>query len=187
MDVMSLDVAIDAPPVTYAEYVASPETTQPVEVVDGRTIVNPNPANPHQYASARLAQILGAAAVASDLCVLVPSGDWVLRRDPLLVRQPDVVVVTREQARAPWLESPPVLAVEVLSPGSRERDLVAKRREYAEAGLGWYWLVALEAPQALVLRNDGGTFVEAASARGNGRLVVAEPFAVDLSPSDLAV
>lgn len=56
----------------------------------------------------------------------------VLWRVPeLLVRQPDLVVITHEQADWPRLESPPLLAVEVLSPASVERDVVTRRAEYA--------------------------------------------------------
>ena len=60
------------------------------------------------------------------------------RVDALLVGQAIAVagvVVTAEQARGPRLADPPVLAVEILSDSSQERDLVIKRREYAEAGL----------------------------------------------------
>jgi Uma2 family endonuclease len=186
VEVMSSDVAIDAPLVSYEEFVAWPETTAPVEVVDGRVIVNASPVGPHHYAVNWLTSTLGEAC--SDDCVAIGSSwDWVLVRAPLRVRQPDVVVVRREQLRHARLESPPLLAVEVLSPESRERDLVTKRREYAEAGLAWYWLVSLDVPQILVLRNDSGTFVEHASVRRDERLVIAQPFEIDVAPTDLVV
>jgi Uma2 family endonuclease len=183
---MSPDAAIDAPPVSLEEFVDWPETTQPVEVVDGRVIVNPSPAGPHHYAVNWLATLLGDACP-NDCVAIGSSWDWVLSRAPLRVRQPDVVVVRREQLRHARLESPPLLAVEVVSPESRERDLVTKRREYAEAGLAWYWLVSLDVPQVLVLRNDGGVCVDHASARADERLAVAEAFPVDLAPADLVV
>jgi len=45
------------------------------------------------------------------------------------------MVVTDQQARQAWMDTPPLLAVEVVSRRSSvERDLVAKRREYANAG-----------------------------------------------------
>lgn len=78
------------------------------------------------------------------------------RRDPLLVRQPDLAVVDPEQQPGPRLTAPPLLAVEVLSPTSRERDLVAKRAEYAAARLDWYGLVDVDVPEVLVLRLHGG-------------------------------
>ncbi len=63
---------------------------------------------------------------------------------------------------------------------------MTKRGEYAEAGLPWYWVVALEPPEILVLRNSGGAFVEHASAAGAERLTLGEPVAVGLRPTDLA-
>lgn len=36
-----------------------------------------------------------------------------------------------------------------------------KRSYYAAAGAEWYWLVDLDVPEMLVLRNDAGLFVEA--------------------------
>lgn len=186
MDVMAPDVSLGAPPVSYDEYVTWPESEVSTEVVDGRLIVNPNAASPHQFAATELAVALHGA-VPRELVVLCPASDWVLRRDPLLVRQPDVVVVPREQARTTRMETPPPLAAEVVSPTSGERDLVTKRREYAQAGLPWYVLVSLDGPQILVLRNTGGTFVEHASARGDETLALTEPFGLTIRPRDLQV
>jgi Uma2 family endonuclease len=39
-----------------------------------------------------------------------------------------------------------LLAVEVISPGSRRADRVTKLNEYAEAGTPDYWIVDLDAP-----------------------------------------
>lgn len=67
--------------------------------------------------------------------------DWVLWELPhLTVRQPDLVVVRSELAAHDRLPEPPLLAVEVISPGSFERDAVTKRSEYARAGLDDYWI-----------------------------------------------
>jgi Uma2 family endonuclease len=99
-------------------------------------------------------------------------------------------VVTIEQARGPRLTEPPVLAVEVVSPTSRERDLVVKRQEYAASGLPWYWLVDLAAPEVVVLRSNGGAFVAEASvaeasAVGADHVTVEQPLTVTLRPTDL--
>lgn len=175
---------LDSPPVTYAQWLALPETTQPTEVVDGRVVVNAAPGRRHQQVVARLLVVL-SAAVPPDLEALPAPLDWVLRRDPLLVRQPDLVVVPVDPAAPPRLVEPPVVVVEVVSAGSTERDLVHKRSAYAEAGLGWYWLVDPDLPQVAVLRNTGGGFETAASVAGDGLLDVIEPFAVRLRPADL--
>jgi Uma2 family endonuclease len=175
---------LDGSPITYDEWLAWPDTNLPVEVVDGQPIMSPAPARLHQRAVSRLLQVLAEAAPA-HLEVLASPLDWVLRREPLLVRQPDLVVVDADPDPPAHLVAAPLMAVEVVSPNSRERDLVHKRQEYSGAGLPWLWLVDLEVPQILVLRGDGERFATYASARGHDLLHVTEPFAVRVRPRDL--
>jgi Uma2 family endonuclease len=175
---------VDAPPVTYEQFLAWPETNLPTEFVDGHALMTPSPTGEHQLAVIRLAHIL-KGALPHGLEVLPGPLDWLLRREPLLVRQPDLAVVTVEQVRSIPLEQPPLLAVEILSPTSHERDLVAKRAEYAAAGLDWYWIVDPARPQVLVLRRDADRFVTAAKATGAELLRIREPVTVALRPTDL--
>jgi Uma2 family endonuclease len=175
---------LDAAPVTFEEYLGLPEGLSPCEFVDGQAIVSPSPHLRHQVAAQRLSQTLAESAPAGLLVVQSPV-DWVLSEVPLNVRQPDIAVVDAGQIDQPRLATPPILVAEILSPTSRERDLVVKRRQYAAAGLPWYWLVDLDIPQILVLRNDGGQFTEAASAIGDRPLTVDDPFPVRVRPAGL--
>lgn len=175
---------LDSPTVTYEEYLRWPETTVPCEFVDGRPVVSPSPALRHQVAITELVRRLGSR-VPPQLMVVVSPVDWVIQRDPLLVRQPDLVVIDADYPH-PRLLTPPYLAVEVVSPTSRERDLVTKRAQYAAAGLDWYWLVDIDLPQILVLRRDVTAYATHASTTGDDVLTVDEPFPVRLRPSDLA-
>jgi Uma2 family endonuclease len=184
VNAMALAHRLDAPTLGYDQWLAVEETTLPCEVVDGQLIMTPPPSTLHQRAVTRLAVIL-SAAVPPALEVLVSPVGWVLSRDPLHVREPDLVVVEASAVGGPLLSTAPVLAVEVVSPASRERDLVAKRTAYAEAGLGWYWLVDVDVPQILILRNAGGTFVEHRSAVGEEAIAIADPFTVQVSPAAL--
>lgn len=61
-------------------------------------------------------------------------------------RKPDVSVITNEQAKSientsAILQSPPLLAVEVVSPESIERDYVLQKAEYLAIGIPEYWIV----------------------------------------------
>lgn len=60
-------------------------------------------------------------------------------------REPDLALVVdrRDPRRGERFWSGADLVVEVVSadPGSRTRDLETKRREYAQAGIGEYWIV----------------------------------------------
>jgi Uma2 family endonuclease len=184
VNAMSLATRLDLEPVSYEEFLGLPEDEGRVEFVDGIRLVSPGATGPHAVAVARLNRRL-AQSLPAGYEVLSAPLDWVLSREPLLVRQPDIVVVTLEQARLPRLSEPPLLAVEVLSPGSVEQDLVHKRREYADAGLPWYWLVSLAPAQVVVLRNAGDSFAAHASAAGEERLAVTSPFPVEVRPVDL--
>lgn len=57
---------------------------------------------------------------------------------------------------------PPLLVVEVVSPGSvqRERDFIAKRGQYEAVGIPEYWLVDPQREELLVLALAGATYVE---------------------------
>ncbi|MGH3752566.1 MAG: Uma2 family endonuclease [Pseudonocardiaceae bacterium] len=43
-----------------------------------------------------------------------------------------------------------LVVIEIVSPGSRRTDHVAKRSEYADAGLPHYWIVDLDEPVPLL-------------------------------------
>jgi Uma2 family endonuclease len=175
---------VDAAPVTYEQFLVWSETNLPTEFVDGHAIMTPSPTGEHQLVVSRLTVALNNG-LPPGLEVLPGPLDWLLRREPLLVRQPDLAVVTVEQVRSIPLERPPLLAVEILSPTSHERDLVAKRAQYAAAGLNWYWIVDPAGPQVLVLRRDDDRFVTAAKATGAEVLRIREPVTVELRARDL--
>lgn len=175
---------IPAGVVSFEEWLAMPESTLPVEVVDGVVVMSPAPRGVHQVVVENLLHLLRPQ---------VPSGyrpgaaprDWVLSEVPVRVRQPDVAVVTDAQARAERLTDPPLLVVEVISPGSHESDFVHKPREYAEAGLRHLWLVDPDTPEVVVRRWDGDAWVEVARASGSTPVKVEEPFPITVTPDDL--
>ena len=66
--------------------------------------------------------------------------DWKL--DDHTLFQPDIIVVDRAALSELRLEgTPPLLAVEVLSPSTRLVDQTLKRAKYEEAGVQHYWIV----------------------------------------------
>ena len=154
-------------------------TTSHVEVQEGVLIVSPRPFLPHQRAAGRVFAALDAVApgefdVALELDVIVEA------RTPVTVRAPDVLVL-RVGTRNPIAAAEVLLAVEVLSPGTRRTDLVMKRHEYAEAGIAYYWIVDLDGDdvrlEALTLV-DGA--YDSASYTGVFEATVSFPVTVDL-------
>ncbi|MGH3865810.1 MAG: Uma2 family endonuclease [Pseudonocardiaceae bacterium] len=73
-----------------------------------------------------------------------------------MVRGPDLVVVGYKAID--WVDgdggllraSDVLVVVEVVSPGSRRLDHVVKRHDYADAGVGHYWIVDLDEPVTLL-------------------------------------
>lgn len=126
------------------------------EVVDGQPVVSPSPGGAHQRCLRALLLLLHESCPPGHEVMVAP-WDWVLRELPrLTVRQPDLVVVRSDLAAAPRLTTAPLLAVEVLSEGSFERDAVTKRSEYAEAGLDDYWVVDPATAEVFVHRRLDG-------------------------------
>lgn len=178
--------AFDAP-LSYRDWLAFPDDGHQYEVVEGIPVVNPSPNVPHAIVSVRLAVILSAAAPAPFFVLAAPM-DWVLRADrPAHVRQPDLVVVGPDQVDYRAVVGTPLLAVEILSPSSRERDLVTKRRIYAHAGCRHYWIVDPDPdePGIVAFHLVSGTYDEAGRAVGDQPLVLHDPFPVTVVPSAL--
>ena len=172
-------------PLTLDEYLALPDDGNRYEVVDGQPVVMDAPVNPHQRACLRLGALLDGACPPGYEALVSPV-DWVLWEVPTLhVRQPDVVVVSSAQADSARITDPPLLVVEILSPASFERDVIAKRRAYARAGARHYWIVDLTIPEVVVYGLTAGELLPTARVRGSERLDLAEPFGVSLRPADL--
>jgi len=80
--------------------------------------------------------------------------------DPYRVRRPDLaVVLTRHFDPDNWVEGhlriPPDIAIEILSPNDRVRDLDEKLDDYRSAGVSLVWIVKPERRSVVVYRADG--------------------------------
>lgn len=119
---------------SYADYLALPESVR-AEWVDGEVVVTPSPTYPHQQAARRVANLVEAALpelyVVEAVTVRLPHS-----RE----RIPDVSVL-RTAPEEDHITEVPLVAVEVLSPGTRSEDTVRKSTEYLAAGVHQYWLV----------------------------------------------
>jgi Uma2 family endonuclease len=78
----------------------------------------------------------------------------------------------------PYLSGAPDLAVEVLSPSTRNVDLLRKRVDYARVGVRELWLINPDEPTAFVLRppaepTDPAEFVQVDELDADG--VLASP------------
>lgn len=128
------------------------------ELVEGVPTMAPGESPRNRFAGSLLVGVLNAGRgrwiAGTDVDVTLVGGS-----SPT-VRRPDVVLVRPETARredSGRVEAGDVVLVaEVVSPTSVERDLVTKRREYAQAGIPAYLVVDLRAhPGVLTLYELG--------------------------------
>jgi len=77
--------------------------------------------------------------------------------------EPDLAFVKSsrfDRLKSGYVDGPPDLAVEIVSPDSIERDYENKRRRYEEAGVGEYWIIDPLDSSATFLVREGSAFVE---------------------------
>lgn len=77
------------------------------------------------------------------------------------------MVVRNEDLDAAYVTEPLALAVEVLSPSTRRKDLVLKRSRYEAAGVASYRVLDPEAPSVLALDLVDGHYRTAGQASGD--------------------
>jgi len=131
---------------TLDEFVALPEdNSQRYELEEGILVVSPRPAPPHQRVGKRLTHVLDEQ-MPSEWEAFPELEVVVIDREPATVRVPDVVVIPPDWVHAQVPAAKVLIAVEVISPGSRRKDTLVKPMEYAEAGIPHYWVIDLEPP-----------------------------------------
>ena len=167
---------------TVADLAQLPDDGLQYELADGVLLVSPAPVPRHQVVVVELLYQLRAACP-DHLQVLVAPVDYQPTDRRSL--QPDLLVVRRSDVGATRIVAPLVLAVEVLSPSTRSKDLLLKRGLYEQSGVGSYWVVDPEEPSVLVLELQGGSYVEAGRVVGQDELAVQLPYPVVLQPSAL--
>jgi len=123
------------------------------EIIDGELVVTPSPAPMHQIVSRDLFRLLDQHVRTSDLGeVLYAPVDIRLTPDNVLI--PDIIYIARDRLHIigpKTIDAPPDLVVEILSPGTRRRDLDIKQALYARFGVQEYWIVDSDAETVTVL------------------------------------
>lgn len=167
---------------TYADYAALPNDGKRYEILDGELSVSPAPGRAHQRAVGQLFILLTAHVRAGQLGEVYVSPFDVILADTTIV-QPDIVYVATARLgiiseRA--VEGAPTLALEVISPSSRQIDRTTKLQLYARYGVAYVWFVdpTVRSIEAHALRS--GSYVLQSRAVGD------EPFRAEPFP-DLTI
>lgn len=147
--------------------------------------MSPRPVSQHQRAIWRLAaqlepQLPPTHGVLTESEVVIEPGPYPT------IRVPDVLAVPTAgiDANLPrWDAADVLLAVEILSVGSKRTDRVTKFFEYAEAGIEYYWLIDLDEPASLTAhRLIDGEYELVAEQSGRATLDLAgTPITIDIT------
>jgi Uma2 family endonuclease len=127
------------------------------ELIDGVVVETSPPGGEHGRTQAKTGHVLFRAEE-SGVGYVIGAIGFILRRNPDLVRAPDVGFVRREHVpstgfpKAFW-EGAPDLAVEVVSPGDRPGEIQTKIREWLEAGSRQVWCVYPDTHTVQVVRS----------------------------------
>lgn len=155
------------------------------ELVEGRLDVSPQPLPRHTRTQHRLAFHL--ENLAPDGFEVQSEPGINLNAERTHHRIPDITIAhTADFTPDRYPCTPPVLAVEVLSPESIFRDTDTKKREYAAFGIPAYWIVnpdpELPSLQELRLDPASGAYHEAAEVYGEQVFTTDVPFGITLVP-----
>lgn len=131
-----------------------------VELVRGVLVVREPPGGRHGRIAMNLAVELVNHVRAHQLGVVYAAETgFTLARHPDTVRAPDVAFIRRERLPRPepvgYPELAPDLVVEVLSPGNRPAELLARIADWLSAGTQLVWVIDPERRVARVYREDG--------------------------------
>lgn len=173
---------------TLEDLLALPDDAPRVELVDGVVQVTPSPTLGHQDISFLLRLWLHSR-VPGHLRVAQAVGVGLSRNTS---RQPDLLLCRADvpSDRSTLRPSDVVLAVEIVSPGTRRIDRFAKPGEYAAAGIPFYWRIEQDPVHVYAYRigdrvGPGGERQYELVADGPDVIELTEPFDIKLPVAEI--
>ena len=177
-------------PMTYEEYIRSPEERARYDILEGYKVYRrygkeemAAPTRQHQRLVRRIARLLEDFAAVDNLgeCFVAPC-DVLIRHIPLKARQPDVLLISRarleqnppDDSAAP-LDPAPELVVEIISPSERPGQRTAKLADYRSVDVKEVWQVFADAKtiEVVALTEDA---IETVGTYKSGESVVSVAF-----------
>jgi len=144
----------------YWEFVNRPENADRLfELRQGRVIEMPRPKKPHGIICAQITSLLSRYAEGRGIGYVECNDTGVILQEvPETVVGPDVAyftdITTFDEVAPKWSETPPILAVEVLSPTDRPSKVSEKVQDYLSGGVRVVWVVDYEERSVTVYRHD---------------------------------
>jgi Uma2 family endonuclease len=155
----------------YQDYLQLPEDKR-YEILDGELYVVAAPNIRHQRIFRELFDVFfhhvrdrSLGEVLSAPCDVILSDENVAQPDILFVRKERLGIIGETN-----IPGAPDLVVEILSPGTRKKDIEIKRKIYAGFGVEEYWIVDPDAATVEVLALTESGYITAGIFRESDRL-----------------
>ena len=146
-------------PITYEEYLQSPEIKQRVEIVDGMVTVFPTPPLRHQSVLSHIFMPVYEFVRRHDLGhpFFAPL-DIIVQKEPLRVRQPNMMFISHARAdiMKDYIYGGPDLVAEITLPSHTRAYMESKLPDYASINVRECWIFDLEARMVEFLEQEGG-------------------------------
>lgn len=153
----------------YDDYLNLPEDGNRYEILEGVLYVTPSPTTKHQRISRNLGFALFDFVRKHELGEIFYAPLDVIFSH-ICIAQPDLIFVSREREdilTEKNIRGAPDLVVEILSPGTAERDRFLKAQLYARYGVGYYWVINPETKTMEEYRREGQIFELAGCYQGD--------------------
>ena len=163
---------------TYEDFVSLPDDGKRYELHEGELSVTPAPGTRHQDVLLNLTLMLAPHVRTSGHGKFFLSPFDCIMSDVTVV-EPDLLYLDDSRLRlvsTRGLEGAPTLAVEIISPYSKQIDRRRKMALYAAHDVTWYWIVDPEARTIEAYRLEGTTY------RLDAKLEGAESYALPPFP-----
>ena len=156
---------------TYEDLLHTPDDGKRYEVLEGDLTVSPSPRTKHQRTVTMVFEVLLKATRTGHGEAFPAPFDVVFSEHD--VTEPDLLFVTKERKdiiTEDNIQGAPDLVVEIISEGSRKRDVITKRGIYERYGVRFYWLVAPEEETVRVFELKDGAYEEPVTLKAGQQL-----------------
>jgi Uma2 family endonuclease len=158
------------PHYTYAEY---EKWEGQWELIEGIAYaMSPLPVPKHQQVAANLLIEFGMPLKKCNKCKIYQPLDYHISDDTIL--QPDMLVVCREISKK-YLDFPPALVTEILSPATALKDRHTKYSLYESQGIKYYLIISPDIEEAEIYELENSIY----QLKGKGRNIIYDFFFED--------
>lgn len=145
---------------TYSDYLLFPEDGKRHEIIGGEHYMTPSPSTRHQRISRNLEWFFqqhlrsypAGEIFYAPFDVVLSTYD-IVEPDLLFVAQENRQIITDKN-----IQGVPDLVVEILSPGTSQRDQELKKKLYEQYGVSEYWIVDPDTASVLIFRHSGKAY-----------------------------